>query len=90
MPSPLPKTSKDIDDLSYYKRWIIILFLLREYCFFCGKKIVKDLDILDSLITEEELSGLLNMILIAAKRLLSRRRFVKSLSVEISKIDIKL
>jgi putative DNA primase/helicase len=77
----LPIPAEDIDDASYYKRWIIIEFALREYCFFCRKKIVMDRDLIDKLTTEEELSGLLNVVLIAAKRLLTRRRFVKSPSV---------
>jgi P4 family phage/plasmid primase-like protien len=77
---PLP--AADVEDTSYYKRWIIVVFALRQYCFFCGKKIVKDPDILDKLTTEEELSALLNMVLIAARRLLSRRRFVRSPSIE--------
>jgi P4 family phage/plasmid primase-like protien len=81
----LPIPSEDIDDLSYYKRWLIIEFALREYCFFCDKKILKDADLIDKLTREEELSGLLNVVLIAAKRLLPRHRFVKSPSVQ----DIK-
>jgi phage/plasmid-associated DNA primase len=44
-----------------------------------------DRDLIDKLATEEELSGLLNVVLIAAKRLLTRRRFVKSPNVQ----DIK-
>jgi putative DNA primase/helicase len=44
-----------------------------------------DRDLIDKLTTEEELSGLLNVVLIAAKRLLTKRRFVKSPSVQ----DIK-
>jgi phage/plasmid-associated DNA primase len=34
----LPIPSEGIDDLSYYKRWIIIEFALREYCFFVARK----------------------------------------------------
>lgn len=41
-----------------------------------------DRDLIDKLTTEEELSGLLNVVLIAARRLLARRRFVKSPSVQ--------
>jgi putative DNA primase/helicase len=72
----------DIDDNSYYKRWLIVEFALKEYCFFCGKRIVPDRDLIDKLTTEEELSGLLNVVLLAGKRVLTRRRFVKSPSVQ--------
>jgi putative DNA primase/helicase len=80
---PIPAV--DVEDASYYKRWIIVVFQLKQYCFFCGEKIVKDPDILNKLTTEQELSGLLNVVLVAARRLLTRGRFVKSPSV----VDIK-
>jgi putative DNA primase/helicase len=79
----LPRPSEDmLEDNSYYKRWILVQFNLRDRCFFCGKNIVKDPDLIDKLTTEQELSGLLNLVLIAAKRLLTRRRFVKSPSIQ--------
>jgi putative DNA primase/helicase len=62
---------------AYYKRWILVSFNLRKYCCFCKRPIVKDPDLLEKLTTDEELSGLLNLALISAKRLLAKRRFVK-------------
>jgi phage/plasmid-associated DNA primase len=44
-----------------------------------------DRDLIDKLTTEGELSGLLNVVLVAVKRLLTRRRFTKSPRVQ----DIK-
>jgi phage/plasmid-associated DNA primase len=38
--------------------------------------------LLDNITADEELSGLLNLILISAKRLLSKRKFVKSPTME--------
>jgi P4 family phage/plasmid primase-like protien len=76
-----PKPPEDVDN-SYYRRWILIPFYLRKKCFFCNKQIMKDPDLLEKLTTEEELSGLLNLVLKAARRLLEKRKFVKSPSTE--------
>jgi putative DNA primase/helicase len=51
---------------AYYKRWILISFNLRKYCYFCKKPTVKDPDLIERLTTDEELSGLLNLALISA------------------------
>ena len=67
---------------AYYKRWILVSFNLRKNCYFCKKPIVKDPDLLEKLTTDEELSGLLNLALISARRLLAKRRFVKSPTTE--------
>ncbi|HEY7570073.1 MAG TPA: phage/plasmid primase, P4 family [Nitrososphaeraceae archaeon] len=76
-----PKPSEDMDN-AYYKRWILISFNLRKNCYFCKKPIIKDPDLLENLTTEAELSGLLNLALISARRLLLKRRFVKSPTTE--------
>ena len=55
---------------------------LRKKCFFCGKEIVLDPDLLEKLTTEEEMSGLLYLAIRAAQRLIRRRRFIKSPSIE--------
>ena len=72
-----PKPTEDMEN-AYYKRWMLISFNLRRYCYFCKKLIVKDPDLIEKLSSEEELSGLLNLALISARRLLTRRKFVKS------------
>ena len=68
-----PKPTEDMEN-AYYKRWVLINFNLRKNCYFCKKLIVKDPDLVENLTTEEELSGLLNLALISARRLLSKRR----------------
>ena len=76
-----PKPTEDMEN-AYYKRWILVSFNLRKYCFFCKRPIVKDPDLLEKLTTDEELSGLLNLALISARRLLAKRTFVKSPTTE--------
>ena len=72
-----PKPTDDMEN-AYYKRWMLTPFNLRKNCFFCKKPIVKDPDLTEKITTDEELSGLLNLVLISARRLLAKRRFVKS------------
>jgi putative DNA primase/helicase len=76
-----PKPTEDMEN-AYYKRWLLISFNLRKNCYFCKWPIVKDPDLLEKLTTDEELSGLLNLALISARRLLAKRRFVKSPTTE--------
>ena len=63
-----PKPTEDMEN-AYYKRWMLILFNLRKYCYVCKKPIVKDPDLVEKLTTDEELSGLLSLALISARRL---------------------
>jgi putative DNA primase/helicase len=76
-----PRPRAYFDD-SYYKRWILIVFGLREKCFFCRHEIVMDAALEDALRDPTELSGLLNAVVIAARRLLRRRKFCYTLSIE--------
>jgi putative DNA primase/helicase len=78
---PLPPEGISDED-AYYKRWFVVSFNLRKRCFFCGEKIEKDPNLLDKLTTEEELSGLLYLAVMAAQRLLSKSKFTKSPSIE--------
>ena len=71
-----PKPPEDVDN-SYYRRWILIPFYLRKKCFFCNKQIVKDPDLSEKLTTEEELSGLLNLVLKAPQRLPTKTKIRK-------------
>lgn len=77
-----PPRPRDYFDDSYYKRWILIVFGLREKCLFCGQAIVMDPALDDALRDPAELSGLLNAVAIAAGRLLRRRKFCRTLSIE--------
>jgi putative DNA primase/helicase len=71
-----PRAPLNVDD-SFYRRWILIKCAWRETDYFTGKPRVKDRDILAKLATEENLSGLLNLIIISARRLIKRKRFCK-------------
>jgi putative DNA primase/helicase len=78
---PLPPPGIQDED-AFYKRWLVISFNLHKNCLFCRQKIEKDPNLLEKLTTEEELSGLLYLAVKAAQRLVTRRRFAKSPSIE--------
>jgi P4 family phage/plasmid primase-like protien len=78
---PLPPEGISDED-AFYKRWFVVSFNLRKRCFFCGEKIEIDRNLISKLTTEEELSGLLYMAVMAAQRLLAKGRFVRSPSIE--------
>lgn len=77
----LPKPPITVDD-SFYRRWTIIQCALRDRHYFSGASIVKDPKLLQKLTTPENLSGLLNLVLISARRLLKRQRFCKALPTD--------
>jgi phage/plasmid-associated DNA primase len=70
------------DEDAFYKRWLVVSFNLRKNCIFCGEKIEKDVKLLEKLTTDEELSGLLYLAVVAAQRLLLKGRFTKSPDIE--------
>jgi P4 family phage/plasmid primase-like protien len=80
---PLPPQGISDED-AFYKRWFVVSFNLHKKCFFCGQEIVKDPNLLEKLTTEDEdeLSGLLYLVVKAAQRLLARKRFAKSPTIE--------
>ena len=78
---PLPPDNLEGQD-AFYKRWLVVSFNLRKNCLFCRKKIEKDVKLLEKLTTEEELSGLLYLAVVAAQRLLLKDRFTKSPDIE--------
>lgn len=77
-----PPRPRDYFDDSYYKRWIIIVFGLREKCFSCSKTLRVDPMLEDSLSDPAELSGLLNAVVAAARRLLKSRKFCRTLTID--------
>lgn len=78
---PLPPDNLEDED-AFYKRWLVVSFNLRKNCLFCGTRIEKDIELLEKLTTEEELSGLLYLAVKAAQRLLLKGRFTKSPYIE--------
>jgi P4 family phage/plasmid primase-like protien len=78
---PLPPDNLEDED-AFYKRWLVVSFNLRKNCIFCGEKIEKDVKLLEKLTTDEELSGLLYLAVVAAQRLLLKGRFTKSPDIE--------
>jgi len=76
-----PKPPITVDD-SYYRRWLIILFALRNIDYFTKKPLMKDPKIIEKLTTDEHLSGLFNLVLISARRLIEKQRFCRERSVE--------
>jgi putative DNA primase/helicase len=77
----LPKPPVTVDD-SFYRRWTIIQCALRDRHYFSGKPIIRDPKLLHKLNTPENLSGLLNLILISARRLMKNQRFCKVVSTD--------
>ncbi len=71
-----PKPPLNVDD-SFYRRWILIKCAWRETDYFTGTQRTRDRKILDKLATPENLSGLLNLVIISAHRLLKRERFCR-------------
>jgi putative DNA primase/helicase len=71
-----PKPTEDMDD-PYYRRWLLIQTLLRKHDYFDKTVIHRDRSLLAKITTEEELSGLLNLVIVSAKRLFSNWRFCK-------------
>jgi putative DNA primase/helicase len=78
---PLPPQGISDED-AYYRRWIVVPFNRRKKCFFCGKDIVKNPNLLDELTTEDELSGLAYLAVKAVQRLIAKHRFSKNPSIE--------
>jgi putative DNA primase/helicase len=76
-----PKPNDDMDG-SYYRRWMLVPVMLRTHDYFSGKRIVKEKHILDKISTPAELSGLLNLVLISARRVLTKHQFSKNPTVE--------
>jgi putative DNA primase/helicase len=77
-----PKPPINVDD-SFYRRWIILKCAWRNKDYFTGKqRRTKERDVLGKLATEENLSGLLNLVIISAKRLMKRKRFCKELPTD--------
>lgn len=76
-----PKPPITVDD-SFYRRWMLILCAWRETDYFTGKSRVRDPEILKKLATEENLSGLLNLIIISANRLREKKRFCRTPSTD--------
>lgn len=74
-----PKPTEDMDD-PYYRRWILMQVLLRTHDSFDHSPIIRDSNLLTKLTEEQELSGLLNLVIISARRLFSNWRFCKERS----------
>lgn len=74
-----PKPTEEMDD-PYYRRWILVQVKLRNLDYFDRTPVIRDSHLLDKLSTDEELSGLLNLVIISAKRLFQKWRFCKEQS----------
>lgn len=72
----LPKPPITVDD-SFYRRWMIIQCALREKHYFSGLPVVRDPKLLEKLCTPQNLSGLFNLVVISARRLVQKQRFCK-------------
>ncbi|WP_415283498.1 DNA primase family protein [Candidatus Nitrososphaera sp. FF02] len=77
----LPKPPITVDD-SFYRRWMIIQCALREKHYFSGKAVVRDPKLLEKLCSPENLSGLLNLVVISARRLVQKQRFCKAATTD--------
>lgn len=71
-----PKPPLNVDD-SFYRRWILIKCAWRETDYFTGAPRTRDRKVLDKLATPENLSGLLNLAIVSAHRLLKKERFCR-------------
>lgn len=76
-----PRPPITVDD-SFYRRFLIIQCAWRDSDYFTGKRRVRDPDIMKVLATEENLAGLLNLVIISARRLVEKKRFCKSLATD--------
>jgi putative DNA primase/helicase len=76
-----PKPPINVDD-SFYRRWLLVKCAWRSHDYFTGKVRTKDNNILNKLLTEENLSGLLNLVIISGKRLLRKGRFCKTIPTD--------
>jgi putative DNA primase/helicase len=76
-----PRPPINVDD-SFYRRWILVKCAWREGDYFTGAERVRDRRILEKLATPENLSGLMRLAIISAKRLQERGRFCKELPTD--------
>lgn len=76
-----PKPPINVDD-SFYRRWLLIKCAWKDNDFFTGKKRTKDANIFKKLATEENLSGLFNLAVLAAKRLERYGKFCKDVPTD--------
>jgi P4 family phage/plasmid primase-like protien len=76
-----PKPSEEMND-PFFRRWLLVQTQLRTRDYFTGTKIVRDRNLIKKLTTEEELSGLLNLVIVSAKRLFEKSQFCKNPSTE--------
>jgi putative DNA primase/helicase len=72
-----PKPTEEMDD-PYYRRWLLVQTSLRKLDYFCGCEIKRDKALVKKLTTDEQLSGLLNLIIVSAKRLTCNWSFCKN------------
>jgi putative DNA primase/helicase len=78
---PLPPEDAHDED-AFYKRWFVVSFNRRKKCLFCGGKLEIDRNLINRLTTEEEMSGLLYLVVKAAQRLLLKGGFTKFPTIE--------
>lgn len=76
-----PKPTEEMND-PYFRRWILIQMRLRQKDYFNKAPIVRDRQLIQKLTMEKELSGLLNLIIVSAKRLSKRDQFCKNVSTD--------
>ncbi len=76
-----PRPPITVDD-SFYRRWWLIQCALREKHYFSKTPVVKDPKVTHRLVLDDQLSGLLNIVLISMRRLLKKQKFCKETSTD--------
>lgn len=71
-----PRPNESMDD-PFYRRWLLIQTSLRKTDYFDRRPIVRDKSLLEKLTSDQELSGLLNLVIVSAKRVFTKWSFCK-------------